>query len=57
MGRKGLNPQGRIGKVGYAGGCWIVRMTEEIRDGLHLKLGDPVNVKVKDGKIIIERVE
>ena len=57
MGKNGLNEYGRKGVVGTVGGCWMVRMTKEIRDGLHLKLGDPVNVKVKDGKIIIERVE
>ena len=57
MGRKGLKPQGRIGYVGYVGGSWMLRMTEEIRDGLHLKIGDTANIKVKDGKIIIERVE
>lgn len=44
-----------IRKVGTVGGALIVRLTVELRE-VGISLGDNVNVVVKDGKIIIEKL-
>ena len=39
-------------KIGTVGGALIVRLTIELRE-VGIKLGDNVNVSIKNGKIII----